>query len=265
MDNNGSFRAQFNAMPEQQNLFQDALSEEYARYLVHSRQEIAQILRAIMRQNEIVTAYFDQGQAFFLTSVLEADPDSGRLLLDCGPDAEANRRALASNKFIFVTNQNRIKIQFSTANLEQIEFKGRPAFRTQFPASLLKLQRREYYRLVAPIRTPLRCIVPDVAGQRVEAEVADISVGGVGISGFPPAIALMEGLLLPNCRIALPEEGTVVTAMEIRNLQQSTRRSGQAVVRAGCVFVGIPAPHEAMIQRYIIRIDRERRALVRGS
>jgi c-di-GMP-binding flagellar brake protein YcgR len=265
MDNNGLFRAQFNAMSEQQNLFQDALSEEYARYLVNSRQEIAQILRALMRQNEIVTAYFNQGQEFFLTSVVSADLDSGRLLLDCGSDADVNRRAMDSNKFIFVSNQNRIKIQFSTSKLEQVDFKGRPAFRTQFPATLLKLQRREYYRLVAPIRVPLRCIVPDVAGVRVEAEVADISVGGVGISGFPPSITLVEGLMLPNCRIALPEEGTVVTALEIRNLQQVSRRTGPAAIRAGCVFVGLPAPHAAMIQRYIIRIDRERRALVRGS
>lgn len=252
-------------MPEQQNLFQDGLSEEYARYLVHSRQEIAQILRAIQRQNEIVTAYFNQGQEFFLTSILDADPDSGRLVLDCGPDEEANRRALVSNKLIFVSNQNRIKIQFSTSKLEQMEFKGRPAFRAKLPSSLLKLQRREYYRLVAPIRASLHCVIPDVAGVRVEAEVADISVGGVGISGFPMTMTLVEGLLLPSCRIALPEEGTVVTALEVRNLQQITRRSGQTMIRAGCVFVGIPAPHEAMIQRYIIRIDRERRALVRGS
>lgn len=252
-------------MPEQQNLFQDSLSAEYAKYLVHSRREITQILRAIMRQNEIVTAYFNQGQEFLLTSVLDADPDSGRLVLDCGPDPESNRRALASNKFIFVSNQNRIKIQFSTSTLEQINFNGRPAFRTQLPSSLLKLQRREYYRLVAPIRVPLHCIVPDLAGQRVEVDVADISVGGVGISGFPETIGLAEGLLLPDCRIALPEEGTVATALEIRNLQQTTRRSGQQVLRAGCVFVGIPNPHQAMIQRYIIRIDRERRALVRGS
>ena len=261
MDNNGSFRVQFNVMAEQQNLFQDALSQEYAKYLVHSRQEITQILRAIMRQNEIVTAYFNQGQAFFLTSVLEADPNSGRLVLDCGPDPETNRRALASNKFIFVSNQNHIKIQFSTSALTPIEFKGRPALQVHLPANLLKLQRREYYRLVAPIRAPLRCIVPDLAGARLETEVADISVGGIGISGFPATFVLAQAQLLPNCRIALPEEGVVVTALEIRNLQQSARRSGQPVLRAGCVFVGIPAPHQAMIQRYIIRIDRERRAL----
>lgn len=252
-------------MVEQQNLFQDALSDEYANYLVHSRQEITQILRAVMRQNEIVTGYFDQGKAFFLSAILDADPDSGYLYLDCGSDPGTNRRALASNKLIFVTNQNRIKIQFSTKTLEQIEFDGRPAFRTALPASLLKLQRREYYRLVAPIRAHLRCIIPDMAGERIETDVADISVGGVAISGFPNAAVLTAGLLLADCRIALPEEGTVVAALEVRNLLEASRKSGPSVLRAGCVFIGIPAPHQAMIQRYIIRADRERRALVDGS
>ena len=56
-----------------------------------------------------------------------------------------------------------------------------------------------------------------------------------------------------------------MSSLEVRNQQQSALRSGEQVLRAGCYFVGIPAAHQAMIQRYIIRIDRERRALVRGS
>lgn len=251
-------------MPEQQNLFQDTLSDEYAKYLVYSRQEIAQILRELIQHNELVTAYFNQGKEFFLTSFLAVNAD-GTLTLDCGTDAETNRRAVISGKIIFVSSQNRIKIQFSTTALELIEVGARPAFRVALPSSVLKLQRREYYRLVAPIRVPLVCIIPDFAGARFEATVADISVGGVCLSGFPPEAVLEIGQVLADCRIALPEHGMVVAALELRNLQQSTLRSGVPVMRAGCGFIGIPAPHQAMIQRYIIRIDRERRALVRGS
>jgi c-di-GMP-binding flagellar brake protein YcgR len=236
-------------MPEQQNLFQDTISEEYAKYLVYSRQEIMQILRELIQHNELVTAYFNQGKEFFLTS---------------GTDAETNRRALISGKIILVSSQNRIKIQFSTPALELINVAGRPAFRAPLPISVLKLQRREYYRLVAPIRVPLLCIVPKLAGG-FEAMVADISVGGVGISGFPNEVALEIGEVFADCQIALPEHGTVVSSLEVRNMQHITLRSGLSVVRAGCGFVGIPAPHQAMIQRYIIRIDRERRALLKGA
>lgn len=252
-------------MPEQQNIFHDAISDEYAKYLVRSRREIAQILRAVARQNEMVTAYFSHGNDFFLTAIVEADPVSGNLIVDCGSEVETNRRALAADKIVFVTSQDRVKIQFSTGALAQIVHQDRPAFRTPLPAALLKLQRREYYRLVTPIRAPLHCVIPDLAGVRFEAAVADISVGGVGISGLPPEAPLEKGQQLAQCRIALPEEGMVVSTLEVRSLQQATLRSGVTVLRAGCRFVDIPGAHQAMIQRYIICIDRERRALVRGS
>ena len=252
-------------MPEQKNMFNDNLTDEHAKYLVSSRQEIIQILRALSRQNEMVTAYFNQGNAFFLTSIVEADSVSGDLIVDCGSEAETNRRALAADKIVFVTNLNRIKIQFSTKALTQISYQNRPAFRLDLPTSLLKLQRREYYRLIAPMRAAIHCIIPDLGGTKYEVSVVDISVGGVGLSGLPSAVPLENGQLLTQCSIVLPEEGTVMASLEVRNQQQTTLRSGEQVLRAGCYFVGIPAAHQAMIQRYIIRIDRERRALVRGS
>jgi len=259
------FARGFGAMPEQKNIIQDNISEEYAKYLVSSRQEIAQILRALSRQNEMVTAYFNHGNEFFLTSIVEADATSGYLIVDCGAEEAANRRALAADKIVFVTNLDRIKIQFNTKALTQIKHQGRPAFRTALPTSLLKLQRREYYRLATPMRESPKCTIPDLAGAKHEVTVVDISVGGAGISGLPQEAPLEKGQLLAQCRIVLPEEGTVVSTLEVRSLQQSTLRSGESVLRAGCHFVDIPAAHQAMIQRYIIRIDRERRALVRGS
>ncbi|MBT9612390.1 MAG: flagellar brake protein [Burkholderiales bacterium] len=252
-------------MPEQKNIFHDNITDEYAKYLVSSRQEIVQILRALSRQNEMVTAYFKQGNEFFLTSIVAVDAESGKLIVDCGSEEEANRRALAADKIVFVTNLDRIKIQFSTTGLVNISHQGRSAFRTPLPTSVLKLQRREYYRLVTPMRSPLHCVIPDLNGVRFEAGVADISVGGIGINGLPPEAPLEKAQQLALCRIALPEEGTVVSTLEVRNVQESTLRSGVLVLRAGCYFVDIPAAHQAMIQRYIIRIDRERRALVRGS
>lgn len=250
-------------MSEQQNLFQDTLSAEYAKYLVHSRQEIVQILRGLSQKNELVTAYFNQGKEFFLTSFIEIDAQ-GNLILDCGTDADTNRRALAADKIIFVTSQNRIKIQFSTSALRAAQHAGRNAFATNVPSALLKLQRREYYRLIAPIRVPLHCAIPDLKGSPFEATVVDISVGGVGLGGFTPEMGLEIGQLLPACRVALPEQGTVISTLEVRNLQASNSRLGVPQVRLGAVFVDIPPPHQAMIQRYIIHVDRERSALVRG-
>lgn len=237
---------------------------EYARYLLHSRPEIVQVLRGVMKAKELVTAYFDHGARFFLTSVIAVQPGDDALYLDYGADREANRRALQATRLVFVTSQDRVKVQFATGPLAEVQYNGRPAFRTRLPDALLKLQRREYYRLVTPIRSPLTCVLPGAAGT-LDAMVTDISVGGVGLTGFPPASVLAVGECYAGCRIVLPDEGVILTVIEVRSLQDVALRSGALVKRAGCRFVDLPASQQAMIQRYIIRIDRERLALVKGS
>lgn len=251
--------------PTNNNPGMDQEDPVYSQYMMHTRAEIGQVLRAISRQTEMVTAYFNHGQEFFLTAIADVDPNQGRLIVDCGADEAVNARALAAGKILFVTSQDRVKVQFSVSRLERIQHQGKPAFRAPFPAELLKLQRREYYRLAMPMGSPVVCVIPEAGNGRLEVTVADISVGGVGLSGFPMVMALEIGQQFANCRIALAEEGTIASALEVRNIQELTLRNGTQVKRAGCQFIDLPPVHQAMIQRYIIRVDRERRALVRGS
>lgn len=242
----------------------DADQSEYARYLIRSPQEIAQVLRAVAKGRELVTVYFDHGQRFFISSILGVEPREGVLHLDWGADEETNRRALAATHLVCVTSQDKVKVQFALDGLERVEIGGQPAFRARLPRALLKLQRREYYRLVVPLRSPLTCLVP-LAGGSLDAQVSDISVGGVGLGNLPPGAGLVVGERYPGCRIDLPGEGTLLATLEVRSLQDVSLKSGGLVKRAGCRFLDIPPAQQAMIQRYIIRIDRERLALVKGS
>lgn len=235
----------------------------YAQYLIRSPQEIAQILRALMKAPELVTAYFDHGNRFFITSVLAVQPGGNALFLDLGVDADNNRRAQEASRAVFVTNLDRVKVQFSTGPLREVEFNGRPAFRAPLPSTLLRLQRREYYRLATLIRAPMTCEIPDLPGDSAPS-VTDISVGGVGLSGLPQDSMHNIGDRLNGCRIVLPEEGTLLTTLEIRSLQNLTLRSGATVKRAGCRFVEPSRNQEAMIQRYITRAERERLGFVKG-
>ncbi len=237
---------------------------DLSRFELESRAEIAQVLRALEREAALVTAYFNQGNEFFLTTVVEVNPAAGRVILDRGPDEEVNRRALVAGKILFVTAQDKVKVQFSAPTLKETLYDGRTAFAIPFPATLLKLQRREFYRLATPMGSPLVCTLPETPAGRLEVTVVDISVGGVGLSGFPLTMTLEIGQKLPAARIVLPHEGTLASALEVRNVQRITLRSGAQVQRAGCRFVDLPPAHQAMIQRYITRVDRERRALLRG-
>lgn len=231
-----------------------------SKYLIRSKTEIVHVLRAIMQKTELVTAYFNQGKEFVLTSILEVDAEEDSVLLDYGANEAANRKIAESPKIIFVTTQDKVRVQFAANRMEKTSYSGRDAFRIRLPDLLLKLQRREYYRLSTPVAHPLKCIIPKPDGSRVEVNIVDISVGGIGVICYDPSISLESGQKYEGCRIALPEIGTVVTSIHICSVFEVTLKTGSVTMRSGCQFVDIPGSMQAMIQRYIIKLDRERRA-----
>jgi c-di-GMP-binding flagellar brake protein YcgR len=242
-----------------------ASAADDSKYLIHSRTEIAHVLRAIMQKNELVTAYFNHGRDFILTSIVDVDPGLGAVILDCGANEALNTKVLESGKIIFVTTQDRVKVQFVADRIDAVRHNQRNAFRVKLPATLLKLQKREYYRLSTPVINPIKCLIPTAEHGRIEANIADISIGGIGITGYRPEIELETGKQYDGCRIDLPDIGTVAVSIEIRGTFDIILKNGSRTRRSGCEFVNIPGSMQAMIQRYIIKLDRERRARLAGD
>jgi c-di-GMP-binding flagellar brake protein YcgR len=133
---------------------------------------------------------------------------------------------------------------------------------------LLRLQRREFYRLTTPIARPLKCRMPLplVGGDEHlhEATVFDISGGGIGISAPPEDVPFATQQQVQNCRIELPEVGIVTCTVKVCSVFEITLKSGARVKRAGCEFVKLPGPMATLIQRYIIKVERERKARESG-
>ena len=243
-------------------------ADDYSRYLLHSKKEIIFILRALRDKGALITVYFNQGSDFLLTSLLSVSAEGNSMLFDPGSNAEMNRKALASDKLVFIASHDKVKIQFTVRHLAKAEYQGREAFRAAIPDELLRLQRREYYRLTAPIAHPLRCTIPvklaDGRKTIIETTVIDISGGGLGVMVPPEGLEFETDHLFENCSIELPEVGTVQATLRVRNVFEFTLRSGAKTKRSGCQFVELPGNMLTLIQRYIIRVERERKARETG-
>lgn len=243
-------------------------ADDYSKYLLHSKKEILFLLRAMRDKGTLITVYFNQGSDFLLTTLLAVPAEGNALLFDPGSNAEMNRKALESDKLVFIATHEKVKIQFTVRHLARSEHEGREAFRAAVPDELLRLQRREYYRLTAPIAHPLRCTIPvkmaDGSRSSFETTVIDISGGGLAVMAPPEGIEFETDHLFENCRIELPEVGTVIATLRVRNVFEFTQRSGARHKRSGCEFIGLPGHMLTLIQRYIIRIERERKARETG-
>jgi c-di-GMP-binding flagellar brake protein YcgR len=257
------------ALTANEHLSLELEQNDYSRYLLYSRSEILFVLRAIIQKGALLTVHFDNGNHFFLTALLAISDDGKWVYFDPGSDEAINKRALAASKLIFTTMLDKVKVQFSLASLMPATEGKRQVFAGKTPETVLRLQRREYYRLSTPISNPLHCMlnVPKGGGDadKVDAVVVDISGGGVGLQVPIGLAALFEaGKEIPDAKINLPDEGLIVTTLCVRNSYTVTGKSGQANLRVGCEFVNLPGTRLTMIQRYITRIERERKARADG-
>ncbi len=237
----------------------DINSNDASKFLVESDKEVAYILRAIMQKGERVTAHFNQGGDMILTSLVEVD--GNEVILDYGANEALNRKITEAHKVIFITSQDKVRVQFVANRVEKINYEGKPAFRIDLPETLIKLQRREYFRLATPITKPLMCTLPLEGGKKLNLPIADISIGGIGLVNPPAHFKFELGASYQGCHFTLPDIGTIVTTLQIRNAFEVTLKSGLHTWRAGCMFINLPGTMQSMIQRYIIKLERERRAL----
>jgi len=244
-------------------------SDEYSQFLLHSKSEILAVLRSLIQKGAMITVHFDQGRSFLLTTMLSLTSENREFILDIGSNEEMNRRALLADKLILTTIIDKVKVQFSLKELSQTQNEGRAAFLGNVPETLLRLQRREYFRLSTPIVNPVKLNAiarrADKSAVNVELPLLDVSGGGVGLMATPDHAQLFErGETLSDCKMMLPEEGLLVVSLCVRNLFDVTTRNGSHYVRMGCEFVNLSGARLNMVQRYITRVERERKAKLSG-
>jgi c-di-GMP-binding flagellar brake protein YcgR len=229
------------------------------RYMLTGESEIRQLLRELAEHSELVTLYFGSANDFLLTSVLAVSGEA--VILDYGSNEHMNQRVLASSRLIFITSREKIKVQWNASRIWRVNYENRQAFCVIVPESILRLQRREYYRLAAPIAKPLVCNVPvdDEGKQKLAFTVSDISIGGIAMHGPVKQAQFEIGKTYRNCEVLLPGLGTLATDITIANIFDVTMRNGSTTTRAGCRFGELRGKNMMLLQRYINQVERERR------
>lgn len=224
--------------------------------------EILSVLRSLQSALDLITVHFDEGRNFLLTTLIAVDDET--VTLDVGANAAANRQALDADKVFCVTRHDKVRIQFELRGLRQVDFEERPALRAPLPDELLRLQRREYFRLTTPIAKPLKCLIPvtaqDGATSDIEVHVADISGGGLAFTQPAGDMVFAKDMQFTQCRVELPEVGTLVATLQVKGIFDIALRSGGTATRIGCQFVRLSGPMVTLVQRYIIKVERERQA-----
>jgi len=240
--------------------FPEPESPELDHYMLYSRGEIVAILRRIAQERTLVTVYTGGDGEFAVSMLLRVDVDAGEVDFDMPANPHAQQRVLAADELVFVVFFENVKVQFRAALAEATRFERHAAFRVRLPEQMLRLQRREFFRVRTPISARPTCLVPRREGDtKYESlELMNISVGGLAVMNYPSDFDLSMGLVVRNCYLDLPGVGPVQVAFRVVNLYDDESAESPAR-RFGCQFVDLTPQARMMVQRYVNKVEAEQR------
>lgn len=236
--------------------------EFLARYTLHSRADILFQLRAIQKRKLLVNLDLHGSRQIVVTSVLAVNEANNTLILDAAPGDALNQDLMSGKGAEFVAQMDGVSISFATGPVTLCQYDKLPALRVALPKSMVRLQRREHFRVTMPIANPVKCIVPSMSADDpdpITAHIVDIGCGGVAIAESGGRLGMETGRILPGCKLLLPETEPIVTTLEVCNSAQIRLHNGAFQTRLGCKFIDLPNDMAARLQRYVMDIERARR------
>ena len=223
---------------------------------------VVAVLRAIAAAGTRTAAYLDGGETFLQTVLLAVAGKPPALFFDQSADTDLNRAVLATERVTFVTSDQGVPVQFSCLGARVVSHEGAEAFCVSLPNRVLRLQRRNFYRLPGePVHARVACEIKfqvENVCHVMKPQVLDLSCGGVG-AGLPAEAPLLEPNARGECTIDLPDLGQVSAAVEVRSHAEIEPPRERAVYRYGLEFVNLASKGSALIQRFITDQQRARK------
>ncbi len=216
-------------------------------FLVRSRSEVQRVLAGMLAQRTPVSVHFAGADGVVASALLQIEEHSGALMFECPPRWRASIEAADGKSAMLVCAHEHAKIQFQGGCGAMAQFDGRAVARIAAPEFIWRFQRRRDRRCVAPSLK----ITLNLGFIESEAEVADLSVSGIGVVNCDSDVNLDQGEIMKDCSIALPGVGKIRSDLEVVHQTVVRLIDGASVNRVGCRFSGLSDDSHQLIAHYI--------------
>lgn len=243
--------------------------ESRNRFRINDPAEIGSILRDVVRAGTLVAASFSDGADSYLTVLLDVDPTTEVLVIDAPSTLPQRNRLLASPRVALSFEFHKVYHECVGARPRVATHEGAEVIAVHMPQSLLRYQRRDFFRIEVPYSQPLHARFHEEVGPGntpLELRVHDVSAGGLALRVKPGQRCIPVGALCHDTSLELPDIGTIFADLEVRNHLPLILKNGQHETKIGCVFRALPPACEIRLQRYINTLQaRAQRIRIRGQ
>lgn len=240
----------------------DFIIDDEENYIVRNKKEILQILNQLKHDEASLKIAFNQNKEDYIAPIISIDVDNNAVFFDMTIDEVFNKRLLASDE-LFIMKDLGVRIKWKTTQHTMSNLLDGNALRVEIPESVVRIQRRELFRLKTPMTNPLTCkikvdnVFDANKKDNIHYELGDVSLGGVGLvvqKTLHPSIKV--GAVFEECSIDFYNTGDTPVTLQVKNIIPFTHNNTEKY-RVGLEFVDLKRSTENTIHQYTYNLERE--------
>lgn len=223
------------------------------RSIFNTEETIARLLKQLQQHLVIITAKFPSDKDTYNTAIIKVDYKNKLFYLDeLIPDA-GNKQIKKLEKILLRTRLDGAILTAECTLKEAGEEQGIPYYIMYFPRHIRSTQRRESYRVNIPLNKRIQVSMQTESGVFIAGLLNDISFSGIAIRLEPNQnFDLSVDEIVPFLTIHLKE--TITCEMEVKRI---SRTPGNTIISGH--LEEISSEHKKFIQKFITRLDRNKR------
>lgn len=213
--------------------------------------QVAAELEALRAGAIVLTAHPPAAGALAQCRVHSVDANAGRFVLETLSPVPP-----VAGHTLFTAVRPGAKLQFALDAQWDAADGGLPQMASPLPRDFMRLQRRAFERLDAPLGRDFGAEFTHL-GQHLQLAVSDLSAGGIGLRASPHQAAMLRaGLRLSRVRLSLDGAPVAVIDLEVRLCRAFRSYLLGRQVHVGCRFVDPEPAAQAALAQAISRLER---------
>jgi len=222
---------------------------------VTSRKKIIAILRQLKADHELLCVSVPGCKNTSNTALLGLKEDRGHFYLDELNSCDAHEALLKTRKARIQCRLRGTELVFTAQLLKNRMQDGIALYTMAIPGSMVRVQRRQNFRLHLGAGLMVPVTIPRFEGERVSGEAFDLSACGLG-AFFRTRNLPNRGQVLSGLSIALPGSQPLKVNVEVRFARLD---SAHHMLRMGGRFINLDRKQERQLAQFLAEQQRKRR------
>lgn len=236
------------------------MSNYSEQFLKNNPLAVLGVLRDLQKNSVPVRISWSSNQ--FISKILDVSAE--RLVIDLGSQDYENRAVLRAGSICITADTQGARVEFTLPKLETGEYQSLPAFHAPLPDSVWFIQRREFFRIPAPLHPACYCKARMPDKRELRFRLYDLSLGGMGalMEGQPPE-ELVEGMRFSQIELDMADRGAFRVDAQLISVSERVVVDGKnetvTTPRLSFRFLNVSPAVERDLQRIIFSLEREAR------